>query len=163
MLKHQVLTLLGKIMKGITMKKFALTFIGLAFLGYGLFRTGVSSLLLLHTFELIHSLELQAAIDEVQQFMLKVNPKAIIPASATGYIFYLTAMGLLLIVGGIGCIIRASFAQYSLNSFLALYAALFINFQTMNPKIFHLIICAVLLLIYNKLLKSYEADTQKSL
>jgi len=129
-------------------KKYLAITIGLAFLVYGGIRLGVSSLLLLQTLDFLAIPNLQEGVDEVVKFMAKIREQALLPLSALGYIIYLWLMGLLLVIGAIGCLMRKQFAQTSIATFLVLYVALFINFQTINPKIFHLIVCALLLLLY---------------
>ncbi|MCL1035883.1 hypothetical protein L2750_01750 [Shewanella submarina] len=131
------------------MKKFGITGIGILFFVYGLFRLGISSLLLLQAFELINYTGLEAALSDVHRFLTAEQDKALFPLTSNQYLFYLWLMGALLITGGIGCLLRKHVGVYSLYTFLGLYVALFVNFQTINPKIMHLIVCALLLAIYH--------------
>lgn len=135
-------------------KKYLAITIGLAFLVYGGIRLGVSSLLLLQTLDFLAIPNLQEGVDEVVKFLVKVREQALFPLSALGYIIYLWVMGLFLVIGAIGCLKRKQFAQTSISAFLVLYVALFINFQTINPKVFHLIVCALLLLLYKFFVES---------
>lgn len=128
--------------------------IGALFLIYGLVRMGVPSLLILQSNGILADNELQGGLDDVIQFLAMVQDQALVPMSASVYLIYIWAMGVLLVVGGIGCIIKKSVLKPALYVFLFLYALLFINFQTINPKVFHMIACAGLLMFYNYLNRS---------
>lgn len=135
--------------------------IGLLFLIYGAVRMGVPSLLVLQSNGILADSELQAGLDEVIQFLAMVHDQALLPMSALVYLGYIWLMGALLVVGAVGCIMRKPALKSSLYAFLLLYAALFINFQTINPKVFHMIACAGLLLFYNYLNKPSSLQTQQ--
>lgn len=127
--------------------------IGLLFLIYGAVRLGVSSLLLLQLNGVLEFAELQAGLDEVRNFMELAQDKALIPATTFGYLSYLWLMGALLVTGAIGCLTRTNIGKINLYAFLSLYVLLFINFQTINPKVIHLVICALLLALYTYCVK----------
>lgn len=127
--------------------------IGLAFFVYGAFRIGVSSLLILQIQEFLSYPELQAALVEIDNFITLHQTQMIIPVSSFGYLCYLWLMAALLIVGAFGLVARRQFGQTSLYIFLTLYTALFVNFQTINPKVFHLVVCALLVVLYRYCVK----------
>jgi hypothetical protein len=56
-------------------------------------------------------------------------------------------MGLTLSIGAIGSLFNKRFGLPLIATFLLMYAALFVNFQTINPKIVHLAVAAVLFLL----------------
>ena len=85
---------------------------------------------------------------------------ALLPITAVGYLGYLWVMGLLLITGGLGCLKRQTFGPAALSLFLLLYVLLFVNFMTINPKVFHLIACAIGLGLYLWLRKKELVATQ---
>ena len=118
--------------------------ISILFLVYGGVRFGVSSALLMQSFGWVNFPDLQDGINEIGTFLVEKNPSSLFSFSSVGYLSYLWVMGALLIIGAIGFLKNKSFGPQSMSSFLVLYVMLFINFQTINPKIFHLIVCALL-------------------
>lgn len=130
--------------------------ISILFLIYGGVRFGVSSALLLQSFGLINFPDFQDGINKIAKFLIEKNPSSLLALSAVGYLSYLWLMGSLLISGAIGFIKNKSFGPQSMAAFLILYVMLFINFQTINPKIIHLIVCAVLFGIVMKAKKNLE-------
>lgn len=135
-------------------RNFFIQFICLAFLVYGALRIGVSSLLLLQAAGSLSLPDLQEGLLEVYHFMAMIKEQALIPFTSITYLIYLWLMGLLLVTGAIGCTIRKPFGLYALYSFLIMYAGLFINFQTINPKVIHLLACAILVVAYKWLIKA---------
>ena len=130
------------------MLKYGTTIIGLVFLVFGIIRLGVSTLLLLHLYDMVEFSELREAIVEVSNFLSDNNKISIISFSPLGYLSYLWLMGALLIIGAIGCLKRNRLATLAISLFLLLYVLLFVNFQTINPKIIHLFVCAALFSVY---------------
>ena len=121
--------------------------IAILLLGYGIIRIGVGVALLAQTFEIVSSSELAEATLEVEQFIdIRAN-KQIIPFTLTGYFAYILAMGILLTTGAIGAIVRRKWGFILLWIYLANHAALFINYQEINPKIFVLVLQVVLLFV----------------
>lgn len=53
-------------------------------------------------------------------------------------------MGAVLAAGAWGSLRDKSYGLPLIGAFLCLYALLFIDFQTINPKIIHLTVCALL-------------------
>lgn len=129
--------------------------IAVLLLGYGLIRIGVGGALLAQTIEVINFPDLTEATLEVKQFISIRASEQIIPFTLTGYFTYIFAMGLLLTAGAIGAIMRKRLGYVILWIYLAMHAALFINFQEINPKIIVLGLQVILLfvLIYLRPLK----------
>ena len=125
-------------------KKYLLFTIASVFLIYGLIRLGVSSLLLLQLNDVLQIAALEEGLNEVAVFMAKTQDKALLPISSVGYLSYLFVMAVLLVVGALAMYLERDLSRYCLVVFLVGYVALFVNFQTVNPKVIHLIICSVL-------------------
>jgi hypothetical protein len=121
--------------------------IGIAFLAYGLLRIGVGSAMLGHELGIFDIDALQEPIEEVGDFLEEKADKQLIPVTVGGYVGYIAFMGLTLSIGAIGSLTNKRFGLPFIATFLLMYAALFINFQTINPKIFHLAVAAVLFLL----------------
>ncbi len=121
--------------------------IGIAFLAYGLLRIGVGSAMLGHELGIFDIDALQEPIEEVGEFLEEKADKQLIPVTVGGYVGYIALMGLTLSIGAIGSLTNKRFGLPLIATFLLMYAALFINFQTINPKIVHLAVAAVLFLL----------------
>jgi len=121
--------------------------IGIAFLAYGLLRIGVGSAMLGHELGVFDIDALQEPIEEVGEFLDKKADKQLIPVTVGGYVGYIALMGLTLSIGAIGSLANKRFGLPFIATFLLMYAALFINFQTINPKIVHLAVASVLFLL----------------
>lgn len=137
-------------------RKFFIYFIGFAFLAYGAVRLGVGSLLLLQAHGTLSIPDLQEGVQEVSNFLAMLSEQTIIPFTPIVYLIYMWVMGALLIVGAIGIFTHKTYGLKALYIFLALYVVLFINFQTINPKVIYLIVCALLVLLYKRLKKCEE-------
>jgi len=121
--------------------------IALLLLGYGIIRIGVGGALLAQSFEIVSSSDLAEATLKVKQFIDIRADKQIIPFSLIGYFTYILAMGILLTTGAIGAIVRRKWGFIILWIYLANHAALFINYQEINPKLFVLALQLVLLFV----------------
>jgi len=120
--------------------------IAILLLGYGLIRVGVGGALLAQSMERIDFAELADAVSEVREFMEARADRQIVPFSVPGYFVYILAMGIVLATGAVGAIARRRWGHASLAVYLALHAALFVNFREINPKMLGLVLQAVLLL-----------------
>jgi hypothetical protein len=121
--------------------------IAILLLGYGIIRIGVGGALLAQTFEIVSSSDLAEATLKVKQFIdIRAN-KQIIPFTLTGYFTYILVMGILLSIGAIGTIFRRKWGFILLWIYLVNHAALFINYQEINPKLFVLALQLVLLFV----------------
>lgn len=133
------------------MTKYGMNIISVIFLIYGTVRLGVSSLLLLQLSEFLQIAALQEALNEVSTFLTTKQTSALIAVNVLAYLSYLWFMGALLVAGAIGLFQRKLIGQHVITIFLVLYVLLFVNFQTINPKVMHLIVCAILLGVYIQL------------
>lgn len=118
--------------------------ISLLLLGYGLIRLGVGSALLGQEVGLLDFQAFHGPITEIGHFLEKSSNKQIVPVSVAGYVSYIALMGLVLSVGAFASLKHRSFGLKFIGAFLLMYALLFVNFQTINPKAIHLAVCAVL-------------------
>ena len=126
------------------MRKYIEIFIAIVFLGYGLIRLGVGSVLLGQEIGLIDFEVFHAAVGDIGKFIAKSNESQIIPVSIAGYVGYIALMGLVLSTGAFRVLRNLSFGLALIGAFLVMYALLFVNFQTINPKAIHLAVCVVL-------------------
>ena len=111
--------------------------IGIVFLAYGLLRLGVGTALLGQQLGIIEIDALEEPLSEVGEFLEEKADRRLIPVSVGGYVGYIALMGLALSAGSIGSLAGKRFGLPLIALFLLMYAALFISFQTINPKIVH--------------------------
>ena len=132
--------------------------IAILLLGYGLIRIGVGGALLAQAYEIVNFLDLSEATLEVEEFINIRADKQIIPFTLVGYFTYILVMGILLTTGAGGAIVRRRWGFYLLWIYIAMHAALFINFQEINRKIIVLALQVILLyvLIYFRPPKSLK-------
>ena len=121
--------------------------IAILLLGYGIIRIGVGGALLAQILEIVNFSELAEATLEVKQFIDVRANEQIIPFTLAGYYSYILVMGILLTIGAVGTILRRKWGFIFLWIYLANHAALFINFQEINPKLIVLAAQVVLLLV----------------
>ena len=106
-----------------------------ALVGYGLVRVGVGAALLAQALALVDFPDLAAAVTEVAQFLGERAELALIPISVPTYFVYIMAMGALLVGGGVGTLLRRWWGHGLLAVYLLMHAALFVNYQEVNPKL----------------------------
>jgi hypothetical protein len=128
------------------MRKFSIIFISLLFFLYGLIRVGVGLSLLGQELGVIDFEAFQDPVKEVAEFLNKDAHTPLIHVSPAGYLSFILLMGISLVIGAIGSLRNKMYGTKSLAGFLVLYGSLFINFQTINPKIIHLIVSFLLFL-----------------
>ena len=116
-------------------------------LAFGLIRMSVSLLLTLQAVGAFDILAFREPVLEVQQFLNDQNGRALIPLSAFSYLAMIALMGLCLVVGAILSWRRKPWGYGILSVYLFAHAGLFVNFQTINPKIGILIVGIILLVI----------------
>ena len=126
------------------MRKYIEIFIAIVFLGYGLIRLGVGSVLLGQEIGLIDFEVFHAPVGDIGKFIEKSEGSQIIPVSVAGYVGYIALMGLVLSIGALRVLRNLPFGLALIGAFIVMYALLFVNFQTINPKAIHLGVCAVL-------------------
>ena len=115
-------------------------------------RVGVGALLLAQTLEAINFPDLADAVAEVDVFIVARASYQLLPFSLEGYFLYIIAMGVLLSAGAAGIVARFSWGFTTLGVYIAMHAALFINFQEINPKLLGLFAQIVTLLILHYLM-----------
>ena len=121
--------------------------ISLLFLGYGLIRLGVGGALLGQETGLIDFHAFQEPIADIDGFLTKSSSKQIFPVSVAGYVSYIALMGVVLSIGAIGSLRGRPYGLKLIGTFLMMYALLFVNFQTINPKVVHLSVCVAMFCI----------------
>jgi hypothetical protein len=115
--------------------------------GYGLIRIGVGSLLLAQSFDFIYVTDLADAIAEVKRFTEARADKELVSFSVAGYSVYIMLMGLLLAAGAAGVFCYKRWGFILLGLYLAMHAALFVNYQEINPKLFVLALQGLMLVV----------------
>lgn len=121
--------------------------IGVTLLLYGLLRIGVGSLLLSQYLGWLDVPALQNATQDVGIFLVKSADQQFIAVSVPAYLGYIAVMGLVLAAGAVRTLRDKSLGLRLMAIFLLMYAMLFINFQTVNPKLMHLAVCTVLYVV----------------
>ena len=119
-----------------TAAKVAWVAIALGFLAFGLIRLGVGTAMMGQVSGLWFVSELSEGVDDVVAFLAKTEGNRIIAFSAFGYFAYIAAMGLTKIAGAAGSLMSQGWGPKLLAVYLAMHGALFLNFLTVNPKIF---------------------------
>ena len=146
-------------------KRFIGIVIAILLLGYGVVRMGVGALLLAQTLDIVNFPDLAEANAEVKIFIDARANHQILPFSLNGYHGYILAMGVLLSAGAGGVIARAQWGFKTLGVYMVMHAALFVNFQEINPKLLVLILQIIMLftLYYLmppvKLLETEQSDS----
>lgn len=115
--------------------------------GYGLIRMGVGSLLLSQSLDFIYVTDLADAIAEVKRFTEARADKELVSFSVSGYSVYIMVMGLLLAAGAAGVFCYKRWGFVLLGLYLAMHAALFVNYQEINPKLFVLALQGLMLVV----------------
>lgn len=115
--------------------------------GYGLVRMGVGSLLLAQSLDFIYVTDLADAIAEVKRFTEARADKELVSFSVSGYSVYIMVMGLLLAAGAAGVFCYKRWGFVLLGLYLAMHAALFVNYQEINPKLFVLALQGLMLVV----------------
>jgi hypothetical protein len=115
-------------------------------LTYGIIRIGVGGVLLAQTAQLVDYPELNEATLEVKQFLAERSDKQILPFTQATYFAFILFMGILLASGAVGALMRKKWGFVVLWIYIATHAALFINYQEINPKIIILVLQILLLL-----------------
>ncbi|MCA1928361.1 hypothetical protein [Rheinheimera sp.] len=138
----------------------ALMMLALLF-GYGLIRIGVGCLLLAQALELIQVTDFADALAEVKRFTAARADKELVAFSVSGYCVYIMLMGLLLASGAVGVFRYKLWGFMLLGLYLLMHAALFVNYQEINPKLFVLALQALMLVVLLYLRPPRAADIVK--
>jgi len=121
--------------------------IAVAFLAYGVLRLVVGLGMVAQAISLVDIEAFREPLADTATFLGAKRELTLIPVSAAQYLGYIGFMGFVLSLGAIGALANRPFGLPLIGTFLLLYAALFVNFQTINPKIYHLAVCAVMFLV----------------
>lgn len=113
---------------------------------YGMVRIGVGSALLAQLTGIVDFPDLLVAIQDVGAFLTERQGKQIIPLTLHAYFAYIIGMGFLLATGAIGIIYKKLFGFILLSIYILFHAALFVNYQEVNPKLFVLGLQIILLI-----------------
>ncbi len=129
------------------MKRIIGLFIAILLLGYGVVRIGVGVSLLAQTLNVVSFPDLAEGVAEVKVFIEARANDQIFPFSLNGYFGYIVVMGILLSAGALGTIARNQWGYKLIGIYLVMHAALFVNFQEINPKLIGLILQIVMLFV----------------
>jgi len=144
------------------MKRIIGIFIAILLLGYGVVRIGVGASLLAQTLDVVNFPDLADGVAEVKVFIdARVNDQ-ILPFSLNGYFGYIFAMGVLLSAGAAGALARNQWGYNTLGVYLVMHAALFVNFQEINPKLIGLLLQIVMLFLLYYLIPPISWKSEKN-
>jgi hypothetical protein len=113
---------------------------------FGVIRIAVSVLLMLQATALIDVAAFREPVMEVQQFLSEQNGRALVPLSPISYLAIIGFMGLCLVIGAVFSWRRKLWGYGLLSAYLLTHAGLFVNFQTINPKI-NILIAGIIMLV----------------
>ena len=116
-------------------------------LAFGLVRIGVSLLLTLQSIGAFDLPTFAEPVAEVEQFLAIQNNHALIPLNPLSYFSVIAMMGFCLVFGAVLSWRQSRLGYGVLSVYLLAHAGLFVNFQTINPKINFLIAGVILLII----------------
>jgi hypothetical protein len=121
------------------------------FLAFGLIRVGVGSALIGQELGALNIEALSAPIEEVEDFIEKRQDQQIIKLNVLSYLGVIVFMGVSLALGAVGALRRKGWGLALIGVYLLTHAGLFVNFQTVNPKIAYfgigVLLYAVLILV----------------
>ena len=116
----------------------------IGFLVFGIIRVVVGSGMLAQTLGYVDYTEFAAAITDTSEFLALNAERSLYAFNLHTYLAYIVAMGLVVTTGAIGALRRKSWGVKLIALYLAMHAALFVNYVTINPKIWLLIVGIVL-------------------
>lgn len=117
------------------MRRATAIIICIIFLAFGLIRIGVGSALIGQELGALHIAALSAPVEEVGDFIEKRQDQQIIKLNVLSYLGVIVFMGVCLSLGAIGAFRRTRWGLVLIGVYLLTHAGLFVNFQTVNPKI----------------------------
>jgi hypothetical protein len=133
------------------MRRTTAILICIIFLAFGLIRIGVGSALIGQELGVLNIEALSAPIEEVKDFLEKRQDQQIIKLNALSYLGVIVFMGVSLALGAVGAIRHKGWGLALIGVYLLTHAGLFVNLQTINPKIAYLgigvLLYAVLILV----------------
>lgn len=145
-----------------TMKRIIGTFIAMLLLGYGVVRIGVGASLMAQTLEAVSFPDLADGVAEVKVFIDARANDQIIPFSLNGYFAYILTLGVLLSAGAVGALVRSQWGYNTLGIYLLMHAALFVNFQEVNPKLIVLVLQVLMLFLMYYLIPPTSDKLEKT-
>lgn len=113
---------------------------------FGIIRIGVSMLLTMQELGVLDVAAFREPVADIQQFLGEQNDRALIPLTTFSYLATIGLMGLCLVLGAIFSWRRTLWGSVPLSVYLLVHASLFVNFQTINPKI-NVLIAGIIMLI----------------
>ncbi|WP_421993070.1 hypothetical protein [Qipengyuania sp.] len=117
------------------MKRAIAILVALVFLASGLIRIGVSGLMIGEAAGWwSFGGEAAEALAGTRAFLAEA-PMNLLGFSVPAYFAYIGAMGLVVSVGAVGALLRRRWGLTWLAAYTAMHGALFVNFWTINPKI----------------------------
>ena len=116
----------------------------IGFLVFGIIRIGVGGGLLAQSMGMLHYSEFASAIADTSEFLAMNAERSLFAFNVQGYLAYIVAMGVVVTIGAIGALRRKSWGVKLIALYLAMHAALFANYLTINPKIWYLVVGIVL-------------------
>ena len=126
-------------------------------LGFGLIRLGAGVVLMAQAAGVIDIPAFNEPITDIERFMAEKNDQAFFALTPITYLAIIAFMGFCLVFGAIGSWLRHMWGYGFLALYLLTHASLFINFQTINPKI-NILIAGVLLYFTLILVNRYRQD-----
>lgn len=114
---------------------------------FGLVRIWVGLALMTQAAGVFEFAAFNEPIKDIRQFLLEMNDQALVPLTTVAYLSIIAFMGYCLVFGAVGSWYRQKWGYGLLATYLFTHAALFVNFQTINPKINILIAGIIMLLI----------------
>lgn len=113
---------------------------------FGLIRVGAGSVLMAEAAGVIDIATFNEPITDIERFLVEKNPQAMISLTPVSYLGVIAFMGLSLVAGAVGAWRRKMWGYGFLALYLLTHASLFVNFQTINPKI-NILICGAVLFL----------------
>ena len=95
---------------------------------------------------------------EVATFLGEKSERALLSFSPLGYVLYIAGMGLVLTLGALRSLLNRRYGLPLIGLFIALWAGLFVNFLTINPKVVHLAVFVGLFLLLVKIKRRSGLD-----
>lgn len=131
--------------------------IELAFLAFGLIRIGVSMLVIAQGRGLVEDDELREATVDIAEFLSEHEARALVPFTSEGYLGYIAAMGVALVVGAVQSWRGSRWGTRLLGLYLVMHGALFVNFRVVNRKVAFLAIGVALLFALTRLKRRHTS------
>ncbi|MBI1212124.1 MAG: hypothetical protein GC190_11720 [Alphaproteobacteria bacterium] len=128
------------------MKRVIAAGICFVFFAFGLIRIGVASALSAQLLGYFSVGAFEEPIRDTSRFLNEHNTDAFIQLTPLPYFGIIFAMGVCLALGAVGAFRKKAWGYALIVAYLSMHAGLFLNFQTINPKI-NILIGAIVLLL----------------